>query len=174
MVVRTAGDPTTLLAAMHRDVWAVDPNLPVEEWTMTSLMTESLDGTRFQTTLLVTFAAVALLLAAIGVYALVNYAVLQRTREIGVRMALGAARRDVIGMVLSQGARLALWGIVLGLVSAFFLTQTMQRVLYGVRASDPLTHATAAVLLAAVALAATYIPARRAAAVDPLVALKDT
>ena len=172
MVVRTAVDPTTLVPAMHRDVWAVDPNLPVEEWTMTSLMTESLDGTRFQTTLLVSFATVALLLAAIGVYALLNYAVLQRTREIGVRMALGAARRDVVWMVLRQGARLAFWGIVLGLVSAFFLTQTMQRVLYGIRASDPLTHTTAAVVLALVALAATYIPARRAAAVDPLVALR--
>jgi len=174
MVVRTAVDPTTLVAAMHRDVWAVDPSLPVEEWTMTSLMTESLDGTRFQTTLLVSFAAVALLLAAMGVYALLNYGVLQRTREIGVRMALGAARRDVVLMVIRQGARLTLWGIVLGLVSAFFLTQTMQRVLYGIRASDPLAHTAAAVLLAVVALAATYIPARRAADVDPMVALKDT
>ena len=174
MVVRTAVDPLTLVDAMRRDVWAVDPNLPVEEWTMASLMSDSIAGTRFQTTLLVSFAVVALLLAAIGVYALVSYAVVQRTREIGVRMALGADRRDVIGMVLRQGTRLTLIGVAIGIVSALYLTRVMQRVLYGVEASDLLTHVAAPALLAFVAMAATYIPARRAAAVDPLVALRGT
>ena len=173
MVVRTAVEPTRLVDAMHREVWAVDPNLPVEEWTLETLMAQSLEGSKFQTTLLVAFAAVALVLAAMGVYALVSYAVTQRTREIGVRMALGAARRDVVTMVLRQGARLALVGVVAGLVTAFFLTRLMERVLYDVKPSDPLAHTVAAVMLAIVAVLATYVPARRAATVDPVVALRD-
>jgi putative ABC transport system permease protein len=173
MVVRTTVDPSTLIDAMHRDVWAVDPNLPVEEWTMASLMDQTLEGSRLQTTLLLSFATVALVLAAMGVYALVSYGVVQRTREIGVRMALGAARQDVVAMVLRQGARLTVAGIGLGLLSAFWLTRVMRRVLYDVSPSDPLTHVLAAALLALVAVIATYVPARRAATVDPVVALRD-
>ena len=173
MVVRTAVDPTTLVDAMHRDIWAVDPSLPVEEWTLAELMDTSLEGSKFQTTLLVSFATVALILAAMGVYALVSYAVTQRTREIGVRMALGAARSDVVTMVLRQGARLTIAGVALGLLNAFFLTRVMRRVLYDVSPSDPLVHTLAAVLLGVVAVIATYIPARRAATVDPVVALRD-
>jgi putative ABC transport system permease protein len=109
-----------------------------------------------------------------GVYALVSCAVVQRTREIGVRTALGPDRRDVIGMVLRQGTRLTLTGVALGAISALYLTRVMQRVLYGVNASDPLRHLVAPALLAAVALLATYVPARRAAGVDPLVALRGT
>jgi predicted permease len=177
MVVRTAGDPMTLVDAIHHDVWAVDPSLPVEEWTLTSLTSGSLNGTKFQTTLFVSFAAIAVLLAAMGVYALVSYAVTQRTREIGVRMALGAARRDVVSMVLRQGARLAIAGVALGLLNAFLLTRAMHRwlsnLLYDVSPTDPLVHGLAAAVLALVAVVATYIPARRAATVDPVVALRD-
>jgi putative ABC transport system permease protein len=173
MVVRAAVDPSTLIDAIHRDVWAVDPSLPVEEWTMASLMNQTLEGSRLQTTLLLSFATVALVLAAMGVYALVSYAVVQRTREIGVRMALGAARRNVVAMVLRQGARLTIAGVALGLLSAFYLTRVMRRVLYDVSPSDPLTHLLAALVLAVVAVIATYVPARRAASVDPVVALRD-
>jgi len=173
MVVRAAVDPLMLIDAIHRDVWAVDPILPVEEWTMASLMNQMLEGSRLQTTLLLSFATVALVLAAMGVYALVSYAVVQRTREIGVRMALGAARRDVVAMVLRQGARLTIAGIAVGLINAFFLTRVMRRVLYDVSPSDPLTHLLAALVLAVVAMIATYVPARRAATVDPVVALRD-
>jgi len=173
VVVRTAVDPLTLVDAIHRDVWAVDPILPVEEFTMASLMAESLAGSRFQTTLLVSFALVALILAAMGVYALVSYAVVQRTREIGVRMALGAARHDVVAMVLRQGTRLTFAGVVIGLVNAYFLTRVLRRVLYDVSPSDPLAHVLAATVLVAVAVLATYVPARRAATVDPVVALRD-
>jgi putative ABC transport system permease protein len=173
MVVRAAVDPLMLIDAIHRDVWAVDPILPVEEWTMASLMNQMLEGSRLQTTLLLSFATVALVLAAMGVYALVSYAVVQRTREIGVRMALGAARRDVVAMVLRQGARLTIAGIAVGLINAFFLTRVMRRVLYDVSPSDPLTHVLAALVLAVVAVIATYVPARRAATVDPVVALRD-
>jgi putative ABC transport system permease protein len=173
MVVRTSGDPGTLVPSMHREVWAVDPNLPVEEWTLEWLMSQSIATSKFQTTLLIWFAAVALLLAAMGVYALISYAVAQRTREIGVRMALGAARRDVVAMVLRQGVRLAIAGVAIGTLGAYYLTQFLTRVLYEVTPSDPLSHAAAAVTLGLVAALATYIPARRAATVDPVVALRD-
>jgi putative ABC transport system permease protein len=136
-------------------------------------MADSLAGTRFQTTLLVSFAIMALLLAAMGVYALVSYAVVQRTREIGVRMALGAARRDVVSMVLRQGTRLTIAGVAFGLVAAFYLTRAMRRVLYDVSPADPIAHAVSAIVLVGVAVLATYLPARRAATVDPVVALRD-
>jgi putative ABC transport system permease protein len=173
LVVRTAGDPGTLVPAMHREVWAVDPNLPVEEWTLEWLMSQSIATSKFQTTLLVWFAVVALLLAAMGVYALISYAVAQRTREIGVRMALGAARRDVVSMVLRQGVRLAVGGVAIGLLGAFYLTKFLTRILYEVTPSDPISHVAAAAVLGLVAALATYIPARRAATVDPVVALRD-
>jgi predicted lysophospholipase L1 biosynthesis ABC-type transport system permease subunit len=173
MVVRTAHDPAPLVAAMHREVWAVDPNLPVEEWTLEWLMSQSIATSKFQTTLLVWFATVALLLAAMGVYALISYAVAQRTREIGVRMALGAARRDVVSMVLGQGVRLAVAGVVIGLVGAYYLSKVLTRVLYEVAPTDPLSHVAAGIILGLVAALATYIPARRAATVDPVVALRD-
>ena len=173
MVVRTANDPGLLVPAMHREVWAVDPNLPVEEWTLEWLMSQSIATSKFQTTLLVWFATVALLLAAMGIYALISYAVAQRTREIGVRMALGAARRDVVSMVLGQGVRLAIAGVAIGLLGAYYLTRLLARVLYEVTPTDPLSHVAAAVVLGLVAALATYIPARRAATVDPVVALRD-
>ena len=173
MVVRTANDPSLLVPAMHREVWAVDPNLPVEEWTLAWLMSQSIATSKFQTTLLVWFASVALLLAAMGVYALISYAVAQRTREIGVRMALGAARRDVVSMVLRQGVRLAVAGVAIGLIGAYYLTKLLTTALYDVTPTDPLSHVAAAVLLGLVAALATYIPARRAATVDPVVALRD-
>jgi predicted permease len=172
IVVRGAGDPTALVDAIRREVWAVDPLLPVEEWTLDSLLEQTLGAPRFQTLLLLAFASAALLLAAMGVYALVSYAVAQRTREIGVRMALGARRPDVLRMVLRQGIALTTAGVSLGILGALSLTQLLEKVLYGVSTTDPATHAAAALFLATIAILATYLPARRATEVDPVVALR--
>jgi putative ABC transport system permease protein len=127
---------------------------------------------RFAMLVLGSFGALALALACIGMYGVISYSVAQRTREIGVRMALGAARNDVFGMVLGQGARLAGLGIVIGLAAAFAVTRTMASFLYGVQATDPLTFACVSLLLVAVALLACYLPARRATRVDPMIALR--
>jgi putative ABC transport system permease protein len=127
---------------------------------------------RLYANLLGTFASVALLLAAVGLYGLMAYAVSLRTHEIGVRMALGAQRRDVLRSILSQGARLTLAGLALGIVCAIALSRVVVKFLYGVTSADPLTYAGAAALLGAVAVAAAYLPARRASRVDPMVALR--
>jgi putative ABC transport system permease protein len=173
VVVRAAVDPTSLVKAIHEAVWTVDPSLPVEQWTMDSLLADHLAGSRFQTTLLAGFAAFAVLLAVMGVYAVVSFSVAQRTREIGVRVALGAAERDVLRLVVGHGATLAAIGIGLGMVGSFWLTRMLANVLYEVSATDPASFALAAGLLATAALAATYLPARRAARVDPAIALRN-
>jgi putative ABC transport system permease protein len=135
-------------------------------------MAESLSPERFSATLLTLFALIALMLASVGVYGVVSYSALQRTHEIGVRMALGAQRKDVLKLVLGHGAKLAVVGVALGLIGSLLASRLLNTLLFGVSARDPLTLAAVSVLLGGVALLACYIPARRAMKVDPLEALR--
>jgi ABC-type antimicrobial peptide transport system permease subunit len=139
---------------------------------MEQVVSESVARQSFTTTLLNLFAGIALLLAAIGIYGLMSYSVGQQTQEIGIRMALGAGRREMLKLVLAQGFKLAAIGVMLGLLIAFGLTRVLASLLFGVKASDPMTFIAVAVILTGVALAATYFPARRAAGVDPVEALR--
>jgi len=140
--------------------------------TMDEVISDSLAARRFSMTLLGLFAALALVLSSIGIYGVISYLVGQRTQEIGIRIALGAQRTDVLRLVASEGAKMAAIGVAIGLVAAFALTRQMDKMLFGVSATDPLTFAGVAVVLLAVALLACYIPARRAMRVDPMVALR--
>ena len=135
-------------------------------------ISDSLAPRRFAMILLATFAGLALLLASIGIYGVISYIVGQRSNEIGVRMALGAKPQDILHLVLADGGKLVLMGTAIGLVAAFGLSRLMKGFLYGVDAADPLTFAAVAVLLSLVALAACYVPARRATRVDPVIALR--
>ena len=139
---------------------------------MPEIISDSTAASRFAAILLGAFAAVALLLSSIGIYGVISYLVGQQTREIGIRIALGAQRRDILYVILGRGAKTALLGVAIGIVAALALTRLMARMLYGVTATDPLTFAAVALMLIAVALAACYIPARRAMQVDPMVALR--
>jgi predicted permease len=171
--VRTAGDPVAFVTAIRQAVREVDPNLPVAGvTTQVEVANESLMIERLFARLLGLFGLLALLLAAIGLYGVMTYAVTQRTKEIGIRMALGAQRYDVLKLVLSQGMILTVIGVALGAGGAVGLTRLMKSMLFGVSATDPVTFIAIALLLGAVALLASYIPARRATKVDPLVALR--
>jgi ABC-type antimicrobial peptide transport system permease subunit len=154
--------PASLTSAVVAQIHSLDPQLPVANiHTMDQEMTSSVAAPKFNTFVLGVFAFLALFLAAIGIYGVLAYAVAQQTHEIGIRMALGAQWRDVMRLILVQGARLALVGIAIGLLAAFSLTRLMPSLLYDISASDPLTFAAVAIVLLAVALAACYIPARR-------------
>jgi putative ABC transport system permease protein len=173
LVVRTFGDPLAVAAAVRAAVQAVDKDQPVANvQTMEQVLTSTVAEPRFRTMLLGLFAALALCLAASGIYGVMAFTVAQRTREIGIRMALGAGRREVLRLVLGQGMQMTLGGIAAGVIAAFALTRFMQTLLFGVSATDPLTFAVIAGLLAAVALLACWLPAQRATKVDPLVALR--
>jgi putative ABC transport system permease protein len=173
LVVRSTTDPSNLVASIRRELAALDPDQAVSNVaTMEQLLADSISLRRFSMLLLIIFASMALVLAAIGIYGVISYSVTQRTHEIGIRMALGAQASDVVKMVLGGGMRLVLGGIVLGLAASFALTRLMTSLLYGVSTVDPLTFVFVAALLSGVALLACYIPARRATKVDPMEALR--
>jgi putative ABC transport system permease protein len=158
---------------VRRELRAVDPDISASNLkTMKELVSTSIASRRFNSMLLTVFALAALLLAAAGVYGVISFFVTQRTREIGLRVALGAQSMDVIRLIVGQGIRITALGIVAGLLGAFALTRLMSNLLYGVSTSDPITFATVAGLMIVVALLACYIPARRATKVDPLTALR--
>ena len=172
LVVRTS-DPLRIVDAVRREVRAVDPDQPVADIrTMADIIDEETAPRRIGATLSSAFGGLALLLAAVGIYGVLSYFVVQHTRQIGVRLALGARPRDVLSLVLRKGLVLILIGLAIGLAASFALTRLMQNLLFGVGAADPLTFGAVALLLACVALAACSLPARRAANVDPIVALR--
>jgi putative ABC transport system permease protein len=173
LAVRATGDPAQLASAVRGQVLAADPEQPVfNVRTMQQLVSDSLGERRFSTFLLALFAGLAMLLAAIGIYGVVSYWVSQRTREIGIRAALGADRIDILRLVVGRGMLLAGIGVAAGLVASLALTRFLASLLFGVSAHDALTMAAVPLTLGLVALAACYVPARRAAKVDPLVALR--
>src|SRR5205085_850110 len=173
IVVRAVGDPSTLVGVLRQKVAAVDKNIPVSSvLTMDEVLSGSLAPRRFNLVLLAVFACVALVLAAVGIYGVLYYWVTQRTREVGIRMALGARASDIFKLVVFQAMTVVLAGLSVGVLAelalARVLSVTLSGLLFGVRATDPLTFAAVASLLAAVALAACYIPARRATKVEPV------
>jgi len=173
LLLRSEGDPQQLASAVRREVLSLDPELPVYEVkTLAAALDSSLAGRKFSLLLLGLFAAVALMLAAVGVYGVMSYGVVQRTREIGIRMALGARREDVLRMVVGNAGRLAGLGIGVGLVLAAGLSRLLRSMLFGVSAFDPLAYVALSVVLASVALFSSWLPARRAAQVDPNEALR--
>jgi putative ABC transport system permease protein len=173
LAVRTSQDPGSVTSAIREQVSAIDKDVALYNIaTMDQLVSTSVAQPRLNLSLLVGFAVLALVLAAVGVYGVMAYAVTQRTHEFGIRMALGATTGDVLKQVLLAGGRLAALGLALGLVAALALTRLMASMLFGVKPSDPVTLGLVAGLLASVALAACYIPARRATRVDPIVALR--
>ena len=172
-LIRTTGDPMLVANAIRSRVARIDPDQPLTEIdTVEHMVANSFGERRLTLSLIGGFAAIALLLAAVGLYGVIAYSVTQRTREIGVRSALGASFGQICGLILSQGLRLAGIGIIAGIAGALALSRLLSKLLYGVKSTDPVVFATAACVFLAVALAASYLPARRAAKLDPLIALR--
>jgi putative ABC transport system permease protein len=173
IVIRTKGDPTNVIGSARAAVRSIDPGLPISNVnTMEQLLTASLTLRRFSLVLFSVFAALALVLAAIGIYGVISYSVTERKQEIGIRLALGAQPADVVRLVVGEGMKMAGAGVALGLIASLALTRLMTGLLFGISATDPLTFAMIALLLVFVALLACYIPARRATTVDPMIALR--
>jgi putative ABC transport system permease protein len=173
VVVRTMMDPRGVIDAVRRQVAALDRELPLYNvMTLDQYLAIGAVEPRFNTLLIGLFAGLAVVLAAVGLYGVISYSAVQRSHEIGVRMALGAQRLDVLRLVIGQGLTLALAGVAIGLVGALALTRVLSSSLYGVRPTDPTTLIVVALVLSGVAIAASYIPARRATKVDPMVALR--
>jgi putative ABC transport system permease protein len=173
LVVRSAGDPSKLISAVQAAVWAVDRDQPLQDiQTLEQVVYDSVATPRFRTLLLGIFAVLALALATVGIYGVIAYAVTERTREIGIRMALGAARTDVLRMVVREGMMLGAIGVVIGLAAAFATTRILTSFLFGIQPADPLTLAAVSLLTILIAATASYVPARRATKVDPLVVLR--
>jgi ABC-type antimicrobial peptide transport system permease subunit len=173
LFVRTMLDPLQLASPIRQQLYLLDADLPFAEVSsMNEIMQQQTSDRRYTTGLLILFAAFGLGLAAVGVYGVVSYIVAQRTNEIGLRMALGAQRSQIVGLVLKQGMEMATAGTAVGLGGAWFLRKTMSQLLFGISPADPATFVTAALVLIAFALTASLLPARRAAKVDPMVALR--
>ncbi|HEY2545512.1 MAG TPA: FtsX-like permease family protein, partial [Candidatus Acidoferrum sp.] len=173
LAVRTATDPTLVFSSVRSAVASIDSQIALDDLkTMDSVIDKSLAPQRFNLALISLFAVLAIFLAAVGVYGVLSYSISQRTREIGVRIALGAQRGGVLRMAVGEGMKLALLGTAVGMVGGFLLTRLMASLLFGVTAHDPLTFAAVGVVVALVSFAACYIPARRAMRVDPIVALR--
>src|SRR6185312_14986454 len=172
-IVKTQVPPDTLLSTIRREVQLLDPSLALfRPRTMDDVIANNMHDATVQAFLLGAFAVLALLLAAVGLYGVMSYLVTQRTREIGIRMALGARQSNVLSLVMKRGAKLTVAGLLLGLIAALALTRLMANLFYGVKPCDPLTFLCVAALLALVALAAYYVPARRASKIDPMRALR--
>jgi putative ABC transport system permease protein len=173
IIARTESEPLGIAASLRAQLSSLDASLPVYSVKpMTEYLRDSLSRRRFNTILLSVFAGVALLLAAVGIYGVISYGVAQRTHEIGIRLALGAQTRDILGLVVGQAMLLTLAGITVGAAAAYALTRLMESLLFEVSATDPLTFAVISMLLAGVALAACFVPARRATKIDPMIALR--
>ncbi len=172
IVLRSRGDAAGLIASMRREARALDPEMPTEFQTLEQVVSSSLDNRRFSMVMLGVFAGAALLLAMVGLYGVMAYITSQRTREIGIRMALGAQRGDMLGLILRQSLALVFIGIVSGILGSIAGTRLLASLLYGVGAHDVWTYLLVIVLLGGAALLASFIPARRAAKVDPMVALR--
>ena len=173
LVIRTAGEPLALAASVQGEVRRLDPDQPlVQMQTGDEIVAKAMAGARFNTLLLGLFGVISFVLAAVGIYGVVSYDVGERVQELGIRMALGAQKSDVLSLILGHAVRLAALGIALGLAGALVLTRLMESMLFGVHPRDFGTYAAAAVGLAAVALAASYLPARRAMSLDPITALR--
>jgi putative ABC transport system permease protein len=173
IVVRSEGDPRTSISSLRDTVHSLRSDVPISFATLDDVMASSFDARRFNLTLFVVFGSVALLITVIGLYGMLSYFVTERTREMGIRMALGARRANVLGLVIKQGLRLALLGIAAGLAGAWALTRLMSSLLFGVTPTDTVTLVSVVFTLAIVSLVACYVPAFRATKVDPLVVLRE-
>jgi putative ABC transport system permease protein len=174
VMVRSSSDPLTLIRLLQQRVWSVDKDQPLTNVSsMSEVIAKSVAEPRFRTWLLAAFAAAGLTLTLIGIYGVISYSVGQRTQELGIRVALGAQPGDVLGLILREGIRMAVFGAIIGVLGSLFLMRLLASQLYGIKPTDPVTLIGAAMLMLAVAICASYIPARRATRIDPMTALRN-